>query len=131
MHHCFTLFSLVVVQYNNLLPYIIVIDVFFRSGFYRGIVGPLPDPWPDKPLVESAFGLVQEGSVLSCQQPVLTTRYITLHRDAPPTPHLPLEGYDIKETLLAQTACDIFSNRCAEQVSKEHAVWHNKYPLTC
>ncbi|CAI5655710.1 unnamed protein product [Oreochromis niloticus] len=50
---------------------------------------------PDKPLVESAFGLVQEGSVLSYQQPVLTTRYITLHRDAPPTPHLPLEGYDI------------------------------------
>ncbi|KAL3999319.1 thyroid hormone receptor alpha [Sarotherodon galilaeus] len=91
-----------------------------RSGFYRGMVGPLPDPClfriteayakfniedrplvttmnmrPDKPLVESAFGLVQEGSVLSYQQPVLTTRYITLHRDAPPTPHLPLEGYDI------------------------------------
>ncbi|CAI5665017.1 unnamed protein product, partial [Oreochromis niloticus] len=87
------------------------------SGFYRGMVGPLPDPClfriteayakfniedrplvmnmrPDKPLVESAFGLVQEGSVLSYQQPVLTTRYITLHRDAPPTPHLPLEGYD-------------------------------------
>ncbi|KAL4007774.1 hypothetical protein ACER0C_001626 [Sarotherodon galilaeus] len=91
-----------------------------RSGFYRGMVGPLPDPClfriteayakfniedrplvttmnmrPDKPLVESAFGVVQEGSVLSYQQPVLTTRYITLHRDAPPTPHLPLEGYDI------------------------------------
>ncbi|CAI5679326.1 unnamed protein product [Oreochromis niloticus] len=90
------------------------------SGFYRGMVGSLPDPClfriteayakfniedrplvttmnmrPDKPLVESAFGLVQEGSVLSYQQPVLTTRYITLHRDAPPTPHLPLEGYDI------------------------------------
>ncbi|CAI5659863.1 unnamed protein product [Oreochromis niloticus] len=29
---------------------------------------------PDKPLVESAFGLVQEGSALSYQQPVLTTR---------------------------------------------------------
>ncbi|CAI5655684.1 unnamed protein product [Oreochromis niloticus] len=91
-----------------------------RSGFYRGMVGSLPDPClfrimeayakfniedrplvttmnmrPDKPLVESAFGLVQEGSVLSYQQPVLTTRYITLHRDGPPTPHLPLEGYDI------------------------------------
>ncbi|KAL4008466.1 hypothetical protein ACER0C_002318 [Sarotherodon galilaeus] len=76
-----------------------------RSGFYRGMVGPLSDPClfriteayakfniedrplvttmnmrPDKPLVESAFGLVQEGSVLSYQQPVLTTRYITLQR---------------------------------------------------
>ncbi|XP_030602909.1 uncharacterized protein LOC115792494 isoform X2 [Archocentrus centrarchus] len=91
-----------------------------RSGFYRGMVGPLPDPCifriteayaefkiedrplvttmnmrPDKPLVESAFGLVQEGSVLSYQQPVLKSRYITLHHDAPPTPHLPLEGFDI------------------------------------
>ncbi|CAM4341551.1 unnamed protein product [Leuciscus chuanchicus] len=88
-----------------------------RSGLYRGMVGPLPDScmfrveeaWaeyspedkplvttmnmsPDKPLVESAFGLVQEGSVLSYQQPVLTSRYITLH-DAPSTPPLPLEGY--------------------------------------
>ncbi|KAK7151608.1 hypothetical protein R3I94_008063 [Phoxinus phoxinus] len=78
-----------------------------RSGLYRGMVGPLPDSCmfkveeayaefspedkplvttmnmsPDKPLVESAFGLVQEGSTLSYQQPVLTSRYITLH-DAP------------------------------------------------
>ncbi|KAK7136687.1 hypothetical protein R3I93_016893 [Phoxinus phoxinus] len=88
-----------------------------RSGLYRGMVGPLPDSCmfrveeayaefspedkplvtsmnmsPDKPLVESAFGLVQEGSALSYQQPVLTSRYITLH-DAPSTPPLPLEGY--------------------------------------
>ncbi|KAK1904167.1 Vacuolar protein-sorting protein BRO1 [Dissostichus eleginoides] len=59
-----------------------------RSGFYRGMVGPLPDPClfrvteaysafsiedrplvttmnmrPDKPLVESAFGMVQEGTM--------------------------------------------------------------------
>nr|XP_055056334.1 uncharacterized protein LOC129440816 isoform X2 [Misgurnus anguillicaudatus] len=88
-----------------------------RSGLYRGMVGLLPDPCmfrveeayaeynhedkplvttmnmsPDKPLVESAFGLVQEGSILSNQQPVLTSRYITLH-DAPSTPPLPLEGH--------------------------------------
>ncbi|KAJ8359114.1 hypothetical protein SKAU_G00156390 [Synaphobranchus kaupii] len=74
-----------------------------RSGFYRGMVGPLPDPCmfriteeyakfsiedrplvttmnmgPDKPLVESAFGLLQEGSVLSYQQPALTSRSLAL-----------------------------------------------------
>ncbi|KAJ4939545.1 hypothetical protein JOQ06_028993 [Pogonophryne albipinna] len=88
-----------------------------RSGFYRGMVGPLPDPClfrvteaysafsiedrplvttmnmrPDKPLVESAFGIVQEGSVLSYQMPALTSRYTTLHTDTPPTPHLLIEG---------------------------------------
>lgn len=47
---------------------------------------------PGKPLVESAFGMVQEGSILSFQQPVVTSRYIKLH-DAPPSPPLPLEGY--------------------------------------
>ncbi|XP_063741859.1 uncharacterized protein LOC134865936 [Eleginops maclovinus] len=91
-----------------------------RSGFYRGMVGPLPDPCmfriteayakfsvedrplvttmnigPDKPLVESAFGLVQKGSVLSYQQPALTSQHIALHHDTPPTMHLPLEGYDV------------------------------------
>ncbi|XP_048014100.1 uncharacterized protein LOC125246981 isoform X2 [Megalobrama amblycephala] len=79
------------------------------SGLYRGMVGVLPDPCmfrvveayaeftledkplvttmnmsPEKPLVESAFGMVQEGSILSFQQPVLTSRYIQLH-DAPPS----------------------------------------------
>ncbi|KAF3833128.1 hypothetical protein F7725_026793 [Dissostichus mawsoni] len=74
------------------------------SGFYRGMVGPLPDPCmfrvteayekfsiedrplvttmnmrADKPLVESAFGMVQEGSVLSYQMPALKSRYIVLH----------------------------------------------------
>ncbi|KAF3855267.1 hypothetical protein F7725_023322, partial [Dissostichus mawsoni] len=84
------------------------------------MVGPLPDPCmfrvteayekfsiedrplvttmnvrADKPFVECAFGMVQEGSVLSYQMPALKSRYIVLHNDAPPTPHLPLEGYDI------------------------------------
>ncbi|XP_049447574.1 uncharacterized protein LOC125898014 isoform X2 [Epinephelus fuscoguttatus] len=91
-----------------------------RSGCYRGMVVPLPEPCmfrieeayakfsiedrplvttmnmgPDKPLVESAFGLVQRGSILSYQKPALTSRYITLHHDVPPTPHLPLEDYNI------------------------------------
>lgn len=49
---------------------------------------------PEKPLVESAFGLVQEGSILSYQQPVLTSWYIKLH-NAPSNPPLPLEGYNL------------------------------------
>ncbi|KAL1277134.1 hypothetical protein QQF64_023807 [Cirrhinus molitorella] len=49
---------------------------------------------PEKPLVQSAFGLVQEGSILSYQQLVLTSRYIKLH-DAPSTPPLPLDGVNL------------------------------------
>lgn len=49
---------------------------------------------PDKPLVESAVGLVLKGSVLSYQQPVLTSRFITLHHDALAEPQLPLTGYE-------------------------------------
>ncbi|XP_048101408.1 uncharacterized protein LOC125295862 [Alosa alosa] len=90
-----------------------------RSGFYRGLVGPLPDPCmfriseaysrfsledqplvttmnmrSDQPLVEIGIGLVQKGSVLSYQQPAQKTRYITHIHDTPPTPHLPLDGHD-------------------------------------
>ncbi|XP_051954592.1 uncharacterized protein LOC127624027 [Xyrauchen texanus] len=94
-----------------------------RSGLYRGMVGPLPDPCmfrfveayadfmnmtAEKPLVECAFGLVQEGSALSFQQPLLTSRYITLH-DAPPSPPLSLEGY-----YLAPTECTFV---CSEEQS--------------
>lgn len=46
----------------------------------------------DDPLVDSAFGKVQYGSVLSYQQPAATTRNITHHQDAPPPPPLPLVG---------------------------------------
>ncbi|XP_041912133.1 uncharacterized protein LOC121677449 isoform X2 [Alosa sapidissima] len=90
-----------------------------RSGFYRGLVSPLPDPCmfriseaysrfsledqplvttmnmrSDQPLVEIGIGLVQKGSVLSYQQPAQKTRYITHIHDTPPTPHLPLDGHD-------------------------------------
>lgn len=37
----------------------------------------------DKPLVDSTSGLVQKGSVLSYQQPKLTTKHIKLQLDAP------------------------------------------------
>lgn len=97
------------------------------------MVGPLPDPCmfrvveayaefsledkplantmnmtAEKPLVESAFEMVQEGSALSFQQPLLTSRYISLH-DAPPSPPLPLEGY-----YLAHTECTFV---CSEEES--------------
>ena len=47
----------------------------------------------EKRLVESQFGLVQRGSVLSCQLPKLSTRHMVLHLNAPPPPRLPLEDH--------------------------------------
>ncbi|CAB1351236.1 unnamed protein product, partial [Coregonus sp. 'balchen'] len=89
-----------------------------RSTLYKGMVGLLPDlsvlkveetyrdfhmldkplvttmvMTVDRPLVESAFGLVQKGSVLSYQQPKLATKHIKVHKDAPPNPSLPLVDY--------------------------------------
>ncbi|XP_017295491.3 uncharacterized protein LOC108250224 isoform X2 [Kryptolebias marmoratus] len=86
-----------------------------RSTLFRGMTGPLPDlsvlrvaevysdldPLEkllvttmgmsvEKPLVDSEFGLVQKGSVLSYQQPKRLTRCIELHQHAPPPPSLPL-----------------------------------------
>ncbi|XP_076859854.1 uncharacterized protein LOC143512923 [Brachyhypopomus gauderio] len=45
------------------------------------------------PWVESAFGKVPVGSVLSYQQPLLSGSCHVLFPDAPPPPALPLEGY--------------------------------------
>ena len=89
-----------------------------RSTLTRGVVGPLPDlsllkvaeaysgleplDLPlvatmdmsvEKRLVESQFGLVQRGSVLSYQLPILPTRHMVLHPNAPPPPRLPLEDH--------------------------------------
>ena len=47
----------------------------------------------EKRLVESQFGLVQRGSVLSYQLPKLSTRHMVLHLNAPPPPRLPLEDH--------------------------------------
>ncbi|XP_061077381.1 uncharacterized protein LOC133111208 isoform X2 [Conger conger] len=44
-------------------------------------------------LVDSALGKVQAGSPLSYQQPLITSRQITFHPDAPPPPPLPLQHY--------------------------------------
>ncbi len=54
-------------------------------------MGMSSDVW----MVDSAFGKVQAGSVLSYQQPAATTRNITPHQDAPPRPPLPLDGYNL------------------------------------
>ncbi|KAL6487810.1 hypothetical protein MHYP_G00044360 [Metynnis hypsauchen] len=50
---------------------------------------------PDKPLVDSIFGKVQVGSVLSYQQPPPPSDSVVIHEDAPPFPSLPLEGYHL------------------------------------
>ncbi|XP_076845900.1 uncharacterized protein LOC143491083 isoform X3 [Brachyhypopomus gauderio] len=50
---------------------------------------------PDKPLVDSIFGKVQVGSVLSCQQPPPPSDSVVIHEDAPPFPSLPLECYHL------------------------------------
>ncbi|XP_076851261.1 uncharacterized protein LOC143501975 [Brachyhypopomus gauderio] len=50
---------------------------------------------PDKPLVDSIFGKVQVGSVLSYQQPPPPSDSVVIHEDAPPFPSLPLECYHL------------------------------------
>ncbi|XP_076853500.1 uncharacterized protein LOC143508743 isoform X2 [Brachyhypopomus gauderio] len=50
---------------------------------------------PDKPLVDSIFGKVQVGSVLSYQQPPPPSDSVVIHEDAPPFPSLPLEYYHL------------------------------------
>lgn len=102
--------------------YLIITHLFIhfvhRSNLYRGVSCPLPNisslnvqeayrglneeeaPMittmaisSDVPLVESVFGLVQEGSVLSYQLPVRTVPKTRPHTDAPSPPQLPLSGY--------------------------------------
>lgn len=60
----------------------------------------------DVPLVESALGKVQEGSLISYQQPVSVSRIISLHTGAPPPPPLPLDGYRLKPTC-CQFVCSL------------------------
>ncbi|XP_076124717.1 uncharacterized protein LOC143104504 [Alosa pseudoharengus] len=89
-----------------------------RSNLYKGVSCPLPDISTLKvqeayhglsadeapmitamalssnvPLVESMFGPVQEGSVLSYQLPIRTVPITRPHTDAPSPPQLPLSYY--------------------------------------
>nr|XP_055076863.1 uncharacterized protein LOC129456058 [Misgurnus anguillicaudatus] len=94
-----------------------------RSTLYRGMTGPLPDlsvlrvaevysgldplDMPlvtkmvmsiDKPLVDSEFGLIQRGSIISYQQPKLQTQCTELHKNAPGPPCLPLITHQLSPT---------------------------------
>lgn len=53
---------------------------------------------PDKPLVDSIFGKVQAGSIVSYQHPPPTPDGVITHKDAPPFPKVPPEGYQLKPT---------------------------------
>ncbi|KAI4874701.1 hypothetical protein NFI96_014081, partial [Prochilodus magdalenae] len=102
-----------------------------RSTLYKAVRGELPDPVvlkvaeayknfsadiaplittmaisADVPLVESAFGKVQEGSPISYQPPVPVSRAIFYHPDAPPPPPLPVDGYKLEPTS-CQFACSL------------------------
>lgn len=52
----------------------------------------------DVPLVDSAFGKLQEGSPISYQHPVPVSRVEIRHPDAPPPPPLPVDGYRLEPT---------------------------------
>lgn len=56
---------------------------------------------PDKPLVDSIFGKVQAGSVLSYQHPPPLSHSVVFHEDTPPFPRVPLEGYHLAPTDLS------------------------------
>ncbi|XP_062387274.1 uncharacterized protein LOC134076306 [Sardina pilchardus] len=92
-----------------------------RSNLYRGVTSPLPVPATlnvgavyqdipadlapmittmsiskDVPLVDSMFGRVQEGSVLSYQMPAKVVPRTFPHEDAPSPPQLPLSDYRLQ-----------------------------------
>lgn len=52
----------------------------------------------DVPLVDSAFGKVQDGSPISYQHPVAVSRIILFHPDGPSPPPVPLDGYRLEPT---------------------------------
>ncbi|KAK5609842.1 hypothetical protein CRENBAI_016572 [Crenichthys baileyi] len=94
-----------------------------RSKSYKAVRGDMPDPdvlrvaevyqdfaadlpplittmaiSADVPLVDSAFGKVQEGSPIAFQLPLPVSRIIIRHMDAPPPLPLPLDNYHLEPT---------------------------------
>ncbi|XP_030274784.1 uncharacterized protein LOC115582749 isoform X2 [Sparus aurata] len=94
-----------------------------RSTLYKGYSSELPDPstlnplpayadmepdslplicsmniTSDKPLVDSIFGKVQTGSILSYQHPPPPPDSVVIHEDAPPFPKVPLDDYHLQPT---------------------------------
>ena len=55
----------------------------------------------EKTLVETSLGLAQKGSLLSYQQPILPTKVINIHMDAPPFPQLPIDDDRLAPTAWA------------------------------
>ncbi|KAL1007424.1 hypothetical protein UPYG_G00086610 [Umbra pygmaea] len=55
-----------------------------------------------KPLVDSALGRVQAGSILSYQHPCTVSDTVISHSDAPPFPELPLQGYSLEASSCAK-----------------------------
>ncbi|CAB1351284.1 unnamed protein product, partial [Coregonus sp. 'balchen'] len=99
----------------------LVAALLCRSTLYSGLLGPLPDlsvlqieeayknfdslskplicsmgMSAEKLLVDSHFGKVQVGSLLSYQQPPITSQHIVHHKETPPFPSLPLDGYRLE-----------------------------------
>ncbi|XP_077051657.1 uncharacterized protein LOC143701857 [Siphateles boraxobius] len=92
-----------------------------KSTLYRAYTGPIPNnlvlssmeslksvrPQPlickvlhglsEMNLVESKFGLVPKGSLLSYQCPAQSSRDAVKHAEAPPFPKLPLDGYKFED----------------------------------
>ena len=96
---------------------------YSRSTLNKGHSGELPDPstlnplpayadmepdslplicrmniTSDKPIVDSIFGKVQTGSILSYQHPPPPPDSVVIHEDAPPFPKVPLDGYHLQPT---------------------------------
>ncbi|XP_076834486.1 uncharacterized protein LOC143480599 [Brachyhypopomus gauderio] len=83
------------------LPDVSVLRVAEVYAGFKKDVAPMittMDMSPGIPLVDSAFGKVQAGSVLSYQQPAKKSPHITRHKDAPPPPLLPLKDYHLEQS---------------------------------
>ncbi|XP_053483986.1 uncharacterized protein LOC128609520 [Ictalurus furcatus] len=96
---------------------------YAESALYRAYIGELPDPSsldhkaayadftpgslpltctmnlsPHKPLMDSIFSKVQAGSILLYKHPPPTPDGVITHKDAPPFPKVPPDGYQLKPT---------------------------------
>lgn len=60
----------------------------------------------EKTLVQTAFGLAQKGRVLSYQQPILPTKSVSMHQDAPLYPPPPLGEYRLAPTVCVHVCAE-------------------------
>lgn len=103
--------------------YVYISNCLFRSTVYKAYSGELPVPSTlnpqadydgadpdnlpricqmnisaDKPLVDSVFGKVQAGSILSYHHPLPSPEGVSTHMDAHPFPRLRPEDYQLNPT---------------------------------